>query len=135
MENLGFAKHKDFLDLYGHRLIGVHLHDIRKCQDHLAPSAGEIDFKAFYHEYDVIPVVRVINLKSVNFELNKFTALFLCTIFNKSSNKFSYGRFLSGKNILNETILLPVDKDNNPNWSFMESYIKSLPYSSNIKDE
>lgn len=93
------------------------------------------DFKAFYHEYDVIPVVRVINLKSVNFELNKFTALFLCTIFNKSSNKFSYGRFLSGKNILNETILLPVDKDNNPNWSFMESYIKSLPYSSNIKDE
>lgn len=93
------------------------------------------DFKAFYHEYDVIPVVRVINLKSVNFELNKFIALFLCTIMNKSSTKFSYGRFLSGKNILKETILLPIDTNNNPNWSFMESYIKSLPYSYNIKDE
>lgn len=90
------------------------------------------DFKAFYHEYDVIPVVRVINLKSVNFNLNKYLALFLCTIFNKSSTKFSYGRFLSGKNILKENILLPVDKNNNPNWSFMENYIKSLPYSSNI---
>jgi hypothetical protein len=90
------------------------------------------DFKAFYHEYDVIPVVRVINLKSVNFELNKFIALFLCTILNKSSNKFSYGRFLSGKNILKETILLPIDKDNNPNWDFMEKYIKSLPYSKSL---
>lgn len=93
------------------------------------------DFKAFYHEYDIIPVVRVINLKSVNFELNKFIALFLCTIFNKSSTKFSYGRFLSGKNILKETILLPVDTNSNPNWKFMEEYIKSLPYSFNIKDE
>jgi hypothetical protein len=93
------------------------------------------DFKAFYHEYDIIPVVRVINLKSVDFELNKFIALFLCTIFNKSSSKFSYGRFLSGKNILKETILLPVDTHNNPNWNFIEEYIKSLPYSYNIKDE
>jgi Type I restriction modification DNA specificity domain len=90
------------------------------------------DFKAFYHEYDVIPIVRVINLKSVNFELNKYNALFLCTILEKGSYKFSYGRFLSGKNILKEKILLPIDKNKNPDWAFMENYIKSLPYSSNL---
>ncbi|HNW39799.1 MAG TPA: sugar phosphate isomerase/epimerase [Candidatus Omnitrophota bacterium] len=44
MENLGFAKHKDFLELYGRNLIGVHLHDVAGCQDHLAPAKGGLDF-------------------------------------------------------------------------------------------
>jgi len=44
MENLGFLRHRDFLERYGERLIGVHLHDILGCQDHLTPLEGKIDF-------------------------------------------------------------------------------------------
>lgn len=44
-ERLGFAKHKDFLDNYSNRLLGIHIHDIKDTNDHLAPGQGTFDFK------------------------------------------------------------------------------------------
>ncbi len=59
MENLGFLKHKDFLDLYGDRLIGIHLHDIKGCQDHLPALGKNLDFRMFkpYLKADTIKVI------------------------------------------------------------------------------
>ncbi|MFH0826986.1 MAG: TIM barrel protein [Candidatus Omnitrophota bacterium] len=44
MQRLGFFRHQDYLKLYGDRMIGIHLHDVLKCQDHMAPSQGDFDF-------------------------------------------------------------------------------------------
>ncbi len=53
MENLGFFKHSDFLLAYGRSMIGMHIHDVVGCSDHIAPFTGEIDFtllKPYFRE-------------------------------------------------------------------------------------
>lgn len=44
MEVLGIASQVDFLDRYGDRLIGIHLHDAVGSSDHRALGRGQIDF-------------------------------------------------------------------------------------------
>lgn len=65
------------------------------------------------------------------FILNKYNAMFLITVLNKLSFKYQYGRKLNGKRLKEERILLPV-KGDEPDWQFMEDYIKSLPYGDRI---
>jgi len=43
-EALGLASHVGWLHAYGHRLIGVHLHDSVALQVHQAPGAGDVDW-------------------------------------------------------------------------------------------
>ena len=62
----------------------------------------------------------------------RFLGDFLCGVLRKEQCKFAYGRKRSQERIKKEYISPPVDKEGNPDWQFMEDYIKSLPYSSNL---
>lgn len=67
-----------------------------------------------------------------NENINKYNALFLVGILDQERPKYSFGRSWTGERLLKTKIKLPVDNQNNPDWQFMEDYIKSLPYSANL---
>ena len=74
-----------------------------------------------------------VHIFNPQFELNPFRALFLITLIKKEKYRYSFGRKWGIKR-MNETVIqLPIDKNDNPDWQFMEDYIKSLPYSKNLE--
>jgi len=81
--------------------------------------------KPFYATNNIIVLIP-------KFKCNKYIGLFLCTLIKKDRYKYSWGRILNEVRINDTKITLPIDKDGNPDWQFMEDYIKSLPYSSNL---
>lgn len=67
-----------------------------------------------------------------NKHLNQYNGLFIVTILDLERPKYSFGRSWTGDRLKNTKIKLPVDSQGNPDWQFMEDYIKSLPYSANL---
>lgn len=58
-ENLGFIKHREVLDRFSRRMIGMHLHDIEGTDDHRAPLKGTFDFRQLlpYIKSDTLKVI------------------------------------------------------------------------------
>lgn len=56
--------------------------------------------------------------------INKYTGLFISTILSQLKQKYSFGYGRTENRLLNDRIMLPMDEKNNPNWHFMEEYIK-----------
>jgi hypothetical protein len=81
---------------------------------------------AFYQEEKFVTGVKVYTIRHK--KLNKYNALFICSILNKNIYKYSYGRARILDKIKEEDILLPINKYKEIDWEYMENYIKSLPY-------
>lgn len=65
-----------------------------------------------------------------NSRLNRYNALFLVAVLDRERYRYSFGRKYK-TNLSKARVLLPA-KDNEPDWDFMEQYIKSLPYGDRI---
>lgn len=66
--------------------------------------------------------------------MTKPMALFICSVINFEMRlKYSYGRTVGKTNIEQMILKLPVDLEGNPDWQFMEDYIKALPYGDRLE--
>ncbi len=62
--------------------------------------------------------------KLYNDKLTKYNALFICTVIKKTAQKFDYSDALTGNNLKSLKILLPKDEDGEPDWEYMDNYMK-----------
>lgn len=82
---------------------------------------------AFYHPYQAYFSGDTRFLKTKGFKLTPGIGLFLSTTISQQKKQFGYGFKLGSERLKKLKINLPVDENGNPDWQFMEDYIKSLP--------
>ncbi len=83
-------------------------------------SIGE----AFYHGYDCIFSDDVKRLKLKYEEVNKWTYLFLKQSILQQKNKYRYGYKFNANRMKRQKIMLPINKNEKPDYKFMENYVK-----------
>lgn len=85
---------------------------------------------AFYQKDEFISGVKIYTLR--NKKMNKYNALFIITLLNMKVELYNYGRARILDKIKEEKIKLPVNEKCEPDFEYMENYIKSLPYGDRI---
>ena len=96
-KNKNMTKHIDFIsiDMFGH---------------------------AFYHDYNCYGDDNIYFFK--NNSISKQAKLFIVVCINKNSSKYSYGNQFRQDNADKDKIILPVNSKGEPDYKFMEEYIK-----------
>ena len=88
--------------------------------------------EAFYQNQPFCATIDV-NVLEPKFDLNEFIAMFLICLIRKERFRYSFGRKWLKPRMDKSVIILPITSKNEPDWQFMEDYIKSLPYSKNLE--
>jgi hypothetical protein len=73
-----------------------------------------------------------VNVLYPRFSLTPARALFICAVIRLERYRFSYGRKWHLDRMKTASIRLPNKTDSTPNWDFMESYMKTLPFSGQV---
>ena len=96
-----------------------------------AITIGDTTATMFYQPVDFITGPHIIVVRAHWF--NVYTALFIISVLNYEKYRYPvFGRAFT-KDLIKDTILyLPVDKNGDPDYEYMENYIKSCAFSCNI---
>lgn len=86
-------------------------------------SVGE----TFYQPFDWFASEKVVSLELKNHEMNKHIALFIATVIRNQKERFSYSyKWSVGRRMLKSRILLPMAPDGQPDYAFMEGYMRQM---------
>ena len=99
------------------------------CRVFIGDGQGSVGY-CIYQPKDFIGSTTLV--AGYNSKLNQYIAQFLIAILDMERYRYSFGRKYNKAAITSTKIKLPSKSDGSPDWEFMENYIKSLPYSSNI---
>ena len=93
---------------------------------------GDTTATCFYQAEDFIAGEHIIVLRAPWFNL--YTCMFLISVINLEKFRYAWGaRAFIKEAVKNTVVKLPVDNTGNPDYRFMEDYIKSLPFSCNLE--
>ena len=97
---------------------------VRKSDNDLTLANSGSVGACFYHNYEYIASDHVTSLKLPNGSDTVYK--FISVILGRLEEKYSFNREINDTRIKREKILLPIDKGGNPNWFYMENFIKNI---------
>lgn len=78
----------------------------------------------FYQAEDFCASVNIAVLR--NSHLNRYNSQFVCSVLRNAHQKFDYTSKISKELLNKEMIMLPVDKTGQPDWAYMEEYMREM---------
>ena len=78
----------------------------------------------FYQADDFCASVNIAVLR--NNHLNRYNSQFVCSVLRNAHQKFDYTSKISKELLNKETIMFPVDKTGQPDWAYMEEYMRKV---------
>ena len=95
-----------------------------------AISIGDTTASIYYHANRFLCGDHMVIIRAP--WMNKYTGLFIVALLSKEKFRYNYGRAFKKEIIKGTRIKLPVSKDGNPDWDFIEHYMRCLDFSANI---
>lgn len=81
---------------------------------------------SFYHPYKFVGSDHITHLKKEN--MSKYVYMFISTLTNRFSEKYNFNREINDARISREKIMLPINKEEKPDYEYMEQYMKNMTY-------
>lgn len=98
--------------------------NVRKFKNCLSLANSGSVGSCFYEPYEFVASDHVTHLKNEN--MNKYIYIFIATIVNRLSEKYNFNREINDFRISREKIILPVNDDGEPDYEYMEQYVKNM---------